>query len=82
MSTGKKGDLGLYHRFRAELGVSTAELQELFAQEVKNLTHAELLVLKENDFAAPDAWSEAARAIYTKMLARAAVKAKRRGASR
>ncbi|MGI8854502.1 MAG: hypothetical protein ACR2JW_02010 [Thermomicrobiales bacterium] len=77
MSATKKGDLTLYHRFRAEIGVSTAELQERFAQEVKGLTHAELRVLKANDFAASEGWSEAARAIYTKMLARAAVKAKR-----
>lgn len=77
MSASKKDDLSLYHQFRAEIGVSTAELQELFAQEVKNLTPAELLVLKAYDFAAPEGWSEAARAIYTKMLARAAVKAKR-----
>lgn len=82
MSAAKKRDLTPYHRFRAEIGVTTAALQELFAQEVKNLTQAELHVLKENDFAAPDAWSDEARAIYAKMLARAAAKAKRRGASR
>lgn len=77
MSRGKKDDLRLYHQFRVELGVSTAELQELFAQEVLNLTHDEQIILRDNDFAKPDVWSEEARAIYTKMLARAAVKAKR-----
>ena len=75
----KRGDTNLYKRFIGELNTSTPELQELFAQEVRNLTPDEMLILKDNDFYKPDAWSEAARAIYTKMLARAAVKAKKIG---
>jgi hypothetical protein len=77
MSGVKKNDLRLYHRFRAEIGVSTAELQELFAQEVKGLTHEELLVLKESDFYAPKTWTKEQERIFLKMLARAAMKAKR-----
>jgi len=72
----------LYRRFLGEPGVETPEFQELFAQEVLTLTHAEQLILKDNDFSVPDRWTEEARAIYTKMLARAAVKAKRSGASK
>jgi len=78
MSGTKHEDLTLYRRFLSTLGASTPELQELFAQEVKGLTHAEMLILKDNDFFTPDRWTEEARAIYTKMLARAAVKAKKR----
>ena len=73
----KRGDTSLYKRFIGELNVDTPALQELFAQEVLNLTHAEQVILKDNDFGNPDAWMEEARAIYTKMLARAAVKAKK-----
>ena len=80
MSKAKKDDLTLYHHFRAEIGISTEELQELFAQEVKGLTHDELLVLKDSDFYTPATWTKEQEGIYIKMLARAAVKAKRRGA--
>jgi len=79
MSGTKHEDVTQYRRFLSALGSSTPELQELFAQEVKGLTHAEMLVLKDNDFFTPDLWTEEARAIYTKMLARAAVKAEKRG---
>ena len=80
MSMAKGEDRRLYRQFLGEIGASTLELQELFAEEVKGLTPAEMLILKENDFSTPDTWTEEARAIYTKMLARAAVKAKKRGA--
>jgi len=78
MNKAKKDDLSLYHRFQAEIGVSTAELQELFAQEVKELTREELLILKESDFFAPKTWTKEQEGIFIKMLARAAMKAKRR----
>lgn len=71
-------DLARSHHFLAQTGVSTGELPELFAQEVLNLTDAEQLILKDNDFGDSDQWTEAARAIDSKMLARAVVKAKRR----
>ena len=74
-----KRDKNRYTQFIGELNTSTPELQELFAQEVLNLTPAELLILKDNDFGNPDAWTDEARAIYTKMLARAAAKAKKYG---
>jgi hypothetical protein len=76
VSTTKKDALSLYHRFRAEIGVSTAELQELFAQEVKGLTAEELLILKESDFYTPKTWTKEQEQVFIKMLARAAVKAK------
>ncbi len=79
MSVGKSHDLVYYRWLLNEIESSTPELQELFAQEVKGLTQAEMLILKDNDFFTPDRWTEEARAIYTKMLARAAVKAKKRG---
>ena len=75
----KREDTRLYKRFIGELNTSTPELQALFAEEVLNLTHDEMLILKDNDFNNPDAWSKEATAIYGKMLARAAVKAKKRG---
>ena len=75
----RRDDDRRYIQFIGTLNVSTPELQELFAQEVLNLTHDEQVILKDNDFDTPDAWTEEARAIYTKMLARAAVKAKKRG---
>jgi len=75
----RRDDNRRYTPFISTLNVSTPELQELFAQEVLNLTYAEQVILKDNDFAMPDAWTEETRAIYTKMLARAAVKAKKRG---
>lgn len=77
MSASTKGDLTRYHQFRAAIGVSTKELQELFAQEVKGLTADELLILKESDFSKPKTWTKEQEHIFTKMLARAAVKAKR-----
>ena len=77
--TAKRDDLQPYKRFIGELNTSTPELQELFAQEVLNLTRDEQVILRDNDFGNPDAWTDAARAIYTKMLARAAVKAKKIG---
>lgn len=77
MSASKKDDLEPYHQFRAELGVSTAQLQELFAQEVKGLTAEELLILNESDFSKPKTWTKEQEQIFIKMLARAAVKAKR-----
>ena len=77
MSKAKKDDLSLYHHFRAEIDISTAELQELFAQEVKGLRHEELLVLKDSDFYTPKTWTKEQEGIFIKMLARAAVKAKR-----
>lgn len=73
----KHDDLHPYKQFIGELNTTTAELQELFAQEVINLTHDEQLILRDNDFDHPDGWSDAARAVYTKMLARAAAKAKK-----
>ena len=78
MST-KRDDTSLYKRFIGELNTSTPELQELFTQEVLNLTRDEQMILRDNDFGDPDAWSEEARANYTVMLARAAVKAKKIG---
>ncbi len=81
MNATKKDDLTLYHRFRAELGVTTAELQELFAQEVKGLTSEELHRLKESDFFSPTTWTQEQERVFTKMLARAAVKAKRRNSA-
>ncbi len=82
MSKAKQDDLGFYRRFQAEVGVSTEELQERFAQEVKGLTHEELLVLKDSDFYKPATWTKEQEGIFIKMLARAAVKAKRaRGAA-
>ena len=66
-----------YDRFREELGISTPELQELFAQEVHSLTHEELLILKDSDFYQPATWTKEQERIFLKMLARAAVKAKR-----
>jgi len=77
MSAG--GDNRLYKQFIGTLNVSTPELQELFAEEVRNLTHDEQGILVDNDFYTPEQWTEEARAIYTKMLARAAVKAKKIG---
>ena len=79
MSAVKGENQHLYRQFLGEIGASTPELQALFAEEVKNLTPHDLLILKDNDFFTPDAWTEEARSIYTKMLARAAVKAKKRG---
>lgn len=67
----------LYQRFLGELGVSTPELQELFAQEVRGLTREELLILKDSDFWKPETWTKEQERIFIKMLARAAVKAKR-----
>lgn len=78
MSAGKRRDLSHYRRFRAEIAVSIAELQGLFAQEAYSLTHEELLILKGNDFYKPKTWTKEQERIYIKMLARAAVKAKRR----
>jgi len=78
MSAMKKDDLSLYHRFQAEIGISTAELQELFAQEVKGLTREELLILKESDFSQSATWTKAQERVFIKMLARATVKAKRK----
>lgn len=77
MSKATKDNLGLYRQFQAEIGVSTAELQERFAQEVKELTREELLILKHSDFYKPKTWTKEQETIFIKMLARAAVKAKR-----
>ncbi len=74
MSAGKKDDLTSYHQFRAAIGVTTKELQELFAREVKGLTQEELRILKDSDFYKPKTWTKEQERIYIKMLARAAVK--------
>lgn len=61
------------------VGHNYAALQGLLAQKVRKPIDDEVLILKDNGFGNPDAWSDAARAIYTKMPARAAVQAKQRG---
>ncbi len=81
MSATKKDDLSRYHQFRAAIGVTTEELKELFAQEVRGLTQEELLILKESDFSKPETWTPTQGRIFMKMLARAAVKAKREHAT-
>jgi len=50
--------------------VPTAELQELFAQEVKGLTAEELLILKESDFFTPTTWTAEQKRLFIKMRAR------------
>lgn len=48
-----------YVEFLRELGVSTPELQELFAQEVQNLSHEEMLVIRDGNCVAPDTYTPA-----------------------
>jgi len=45
---------------------------------VKGLTREELRILKDSDFYKPATWTKEQEGIFMKMLARAAVKAKRR----
>lgn len=70
-----------YTEFLREIGIGTPELQQLFAEEVRNLSFAALLVLKESAFFHPATWTKEQQAVFKKMLDRSAVKAKRQGAA-
>lgn len=70
-----------YTEFLREIGIGMPELRQLFAEEVRNLSFAELLMLKESDFFPPATWTKEQKRLFIKMLARAAVKAKRRDAA-
>lgn len=74
-------DLTVYHRFLGEIGVDTLALWELFAEEIRRLPDEDLVALQGFDLTDAAAMTAPQRAVLTKVLARAAVKAKRRTAT-
>ena len=77
MSRAKKQP-SLYDMWVGAFGLSKAEFQELFAQEVHGLTRKEMLTLKSMDWSRFEAWTDEQVHVFRKMFARATVKAKRR----